>query len=345
MPRILGAVLTFLIGAVAAGAQTSQVYLLRTGTIVDTSLGAAYVAQANGSIERVDLSTGGGLWTSRSASLPIGASDAYVVGQADPSPFGTLAVVFLDVQSGVPVSEASIPLPAGAVSIVTPSQYSGFFTASAEADGSDFVVRWYYISYPEIVDAPPAQYSGSARVDPRDGTVISAEGGAVTDVPEWYSNASPPQPWQAGSVTASINEYSGGPILLKRTVTATGQALPDVLLTNYGSVWPSLDTRDVMVEEQYVYGGYRMRVVTIETGETIADFLVATPVTSFVVFDGAIISFTQPYVYVSGGHLIGVPGAVIALSLPTGVSKWSVIRRAPEQEGRAATPRSRSVRH
>jgi hypothetical protein len=340
-----------LIGGVAADAQTAQVYLLRRGTLVDTFRGASYVAKAGGSIQAVALVTGAALWTSRSASLPIGASDSYVAGQAEISPFGTLAVVFLDVRNGVPVSEANIPLPASVQSMVSDSSISGFFLATAVADGSDFKVSWYYDDRVFFgVERPLQQFAGSARVDPRSGTVLTFDGGLVTGVPAWFNTygGAPAQPWQSGGVTASTSVGSGGSITLKRTSTATGQQLPDVLLSSNALVAvPSFDAHHVVVVERgpgAFSGGYRNLTFAIDTGGRIGDFIDDHSLGPFVVFGGAIITTTQSYTY--GG--IYVPLSLVARLLPTGAQKWSVTRRDPAADGAAPKvnpPRGRAVRH
>src|ERR1043166_8376499 len=217
-------------------------------------------------IQAIDLATGATLWTSRSAALPIGGSASYVVSQAEQSKPEALSVVFLDARNGLAVSQANIPLPAASV-------YSSFL-AIAQADGSDFVVSWYFEDRVAFdTDALPHQYAGVARIDPVSGTIKSADGGLVGDYPAWrlqYGSAAR-QPWHAGSVTGTATGPFGQ-VTLKRTVTATGQVLPDIVISNKATAsLPSVDGRYLFVEElsALMVDGYRVLIISTEPGETI----------------------------------------------------------------------------
>jgi hypothetical protein len=347
--------LALLAGGVVASAQTPPIYLLRSGTIVDSLRGYAYVAEPNGSVQAVDLRTGGVLWSSRSASLPLGANDSYVAAQEENSRPGTLSIVFLDIRNGSAVSQANIPLPANVVAMIAPSFYGSFFVTTAQVKGRDFELSWFY-DYRGSGDAccpPEILYSGSADVDPRTGAVLSFDGGLVADYPAWYGTygATPAPPWRAGNVMATMSNDGHGSITLKRSSIFSGQAFPDVLLSSHAnSATVSVDQRYVWVEEKPVSVGfpstYPILIFETESGERIGDFLTEFPNPDFVVFDGAFIGTTQSIRYYLPTSSY-VPPTLAALSLPTGAPKWSVPRRAPEDATgpKTSPPLRRSVRH
>lgn len=347
--RLFAAGLILLIGGVAAVAQTSPVYLLRSsGTFVDPARGTAYMPRVGGIIQAIDLATGAALWATSSASLPIGGNDSYVVGEVEQSAPGTLTVVFFDRRNGIAVSQANIPLPASPV--------YGSFVAMAQPDGTDFVVSWYFNDIVYIFQSdppPPHQYAGVARVDPASGTIKSADGGLVSDYPAWllHYGSSAPQPWHAGSVTATATGPVGQ-VTLKRTVTATGQALPDITISNKATAsLPSVDGQYLFVEEASALStlSYRVLIVSIETGETIGDYVIddvaGFPPAEFVVFAGAIITTTPEHAFGSGATEIVFPLAVAAFSLPGGAPKWSVIPRGAFNSNGWPPLRRRSARH
>ncbi len=346
MSRLFAAVLTLWVAGVAV-AQSSSVYLLNNSTFVDPVRGAAYMPRTGSMIQAIDLTTGASLWASRSAAVPIGGSDSYLAGVAEQSSAGALTVVFLDARNGIAISQANIPLPASPV-------YSSFIV-TAQPDGSDFVVSWYFndVVYIFESDVPPHQYAGVARIDPASGTIKSADGGLVSETPAWLQHygTSAPQPWHAGSVTATATGPFGQ-VTLKRTVTATGQALPDITISNKATASaPSVDGQYLFVEEAstFITGAYRILIVSIETGETIGDYVVDDvaefPPAAFLVFDGTIITTTPQHSYRSGDAEIVFPLAVAAFSLPGGAPKWSVVPRSAFNSNGWPPLRRRSTRH
>ncbi|HEX3110591.1 MAG TPA: hypothetical protein VHU41_15960, partial [Thermoanaerobaculia bacterium] len=315
--------------------------------------GFAYLAEPEGSIEAVNLATGETLWTSRSASLPIGANDSYVAAQEEQSTPGTFAVVFLDIRNGSAVSRAVIPLPAPVHSMVGVSQVSGFFLATAKATGNDIDVSWYYddrVYFGAYTGLPPTMYTGNARVDPRTGTIVAIDPGVVvTDYPSWFTTygANPAPPWRSGNVFASPSVGSDGSITLKRTSIFNGQPLPDVLLSSHANfATSSVDSRNVFVEESSGGGSYRIRIFETETGAAVGDYL-AAPLAGFVVFNGSIITTKQSYGFYAGVPTF-LPATLAAFLLPTGAPVWSVTRRDPDTDAappKTGPPLRRAVRH
>jgi hypothetical protein len=332
---------TVLFSSIAVlAAAPSPPFLLRDTAIVDEGRGAAYIAKPNGTIEALDLAGGRTLWTSDDAALPLGVDDGLLVAQFEEKPpTERLRIVIIDAAGGDKVSEATIALPAGVRALVS-DELGTSFRATAERDGATFLISWYFQSLAVRGEAQDEDeqkmstraFAGSARVHSQTGKVVASSGGPVTDVPgPWKKYGAPPQqPWHTGAVSARSEGGRGGPLVLKRTETASGRPLPEQALSNRALVnVASFDQRHLLVTERVGEGGpddpeYRWQVFAMDTGERATEFRRDVSAAPFFLFEDSIVLVSQPQALRRGEVLVKEPLKLEAFRLSTGVAKWNV---------------------
>ncbi|HEY0372024.1 MAG TPA: PQQ-binding-like beta-propeller repeat protein [Thermoanaerobaculia bacterium] len=342
----------------AFAAEPPSPFQLRDTAIIDEPRGAAYIAKPNGTIDAVDLAAGRTLWNSDDAALPLGVGDDLLVAQFEEKPAGErLRIVVIDTASGSKVSEATIPLPDGARALVS-DELGKKFRATAEREGATFLITWYYQSLAVRGDAREKEedereeagsFAGSVRIQARSGKVLASSGGPVTDVPaRWRMHGAPPQqPWHANGRSVRSEGGRGGPLVLKRTESASGRPLPEQAVSNRALVHvASFDQRHLLVTERVGDGGpddpeYRWQVFAMDTGERATELRRDVSATPFFVFGDSIVLISPPHAYRNGDTLVEVPLKLEAFRLSTSVAKWNVELRDLTYRGRMPLRRAK----
>jgi hypothetical protein len=328
-----------LFSAAGAFAQPASAFLLRRGAIVDPVRGGAYISRPGGTIDAVDLTSGRTLWTSGDAAVPLGVGDGLLIAQFEEKPKATerLQVVVMNVAGGDKVSEASIPLPAGVRGLVA-DERGRSFRATAEREGSHFLVSWYYLEHlsrgiaPERGQPMVRRFAGSARVHPQTGKVVASEGGPVNEVPgRWKTHGTPPlPPWRSGNVSARTEGGRGGPLTMRRTDALSGRSLPDQTLSKAAiTSVPSADQRHLLASERVGEGGpddpeYRWAIFAIDTAERATELRRDVSASAFFVFGDSVILESPAHGYRRGDLQVDEPLEIHAIRLSTGVAKWEV---------------------
>lgn len=331
-------------------------FLLQHGAIVDPAGGAAYVAKPNGTIDAVDLASGRTRWTSAEAALPLGLDQNLLVAQVEekPEPTERFHLVVLDAAGGGKLNEATVTLPAGVRALVADEKGISF-RATAEREGTLFLVSWYYQELlvepipPKPGDTPLRLYAGSVRINPQTGKIIAADGGQMGAVPaRWKTYGALPQaPWQAGAVSARAEGGRGGPLTLKR-MGAGGAALPDQPLSKRALIAvPSADQRHLLATERVGQGGpddpeYRWLIFTMDAAQPVMELRRDVSAAPFFVFSDSIVLVSQPQWYLRGGVRIDEPLQLQASRVSTGVATWNVELRDLNYRGELPLRRRRS---
>ncbi|HXU32051.1 MAG TPA: hypothetical protein VN851_15895, partial [Thermoanaerobaculia bacterium] len=123
-----------LIGAAPVPVLASQ--RLGEGAVVDPARGIAYVAQPQGGIEALDLSTGQAVWRSAAAAKPLSLAGEALLVQEEPDTGGVLRLATLDPRTGAEKGRAELALPAGLWANVTDGSRGTFRLRAAEGGGS-----------------------------------------------------------------------------------------------------------------------------------------------------------------------------------------------------------------
>jgi len=303
--------------------------LLGDGAVVDAARGVAYVAQPQGGIEALDLSTGKAVWRSAVAAKPLALVGEGLLAQEEPGIGGALRVATLDVATGREEMRSELALPVGLAATVTDNLRGTFRIRAAvlEGGGGTVVLAWIATvaaplrgflppdlsrapaGAPAVVSAPAARAGGfrrgAARFDPATGRLTP-----VADA-------------EAASLAAAID----------RNLAPGGSA--EVSGASGTPGLPSIDGRHALTSERVAgsFHTYRWSISDRATGAVLAVLDAPVSFAPFVVAGPKVIYLAQPSMRRENGVTIRQELRLRALDLSTGAESWQAVVRDSAYRG------------
>jgi hypothetical protein len=269
--------------------------------VADAAGKVAFIANATGGIDAVDLAKGELLWDSKEASKPLALSGDNLLAQIGVKDKANQArIVVLDVtRRGKKVSESeAIVLP----DWVSLGKHHGrSFFSTGRMVKRDLLYYWNADAWyaggaapPEILERLKKDQSGVARVNVETGKVEMLANDDVPNIdpklPKELEKVASRQYWTgthwltnpliAGEKVAALSMTQDGDkqtLTLKRWEQATGKELKDTELLQGKALWPqvTLDGKHLLVhqalvKEELPEGDYAWWLFSLESGERIA---------------------------------------------------------------------------
>ncbi len=319
--------LAVVIAAFPAPARAAN--LLGDGAVVDAVRGIAFVAQPQGGIEALDLSTGKAVWRSAAAAKPLALVGGALLAQDEPGPSGALRVALLDTATGGEKTRAELSLPAGLRASVT-DDLRGSFRVRAmllEGTGSSVALAWTAAVAPPLRGFLPPDISrvpvGAAIAAPTPAAKVGGfERGAARLDPA-TGRVTPVADSEVVSLAAAID----------RSLAPGGAA--EMEGASGSSGFASIDGRHALRSER-VAGSlhtYRWSISDRGTGAVLAVLDAPVSLAPFVVVGGKVIYLAQPSLRRENGVTIRQPLRLRALDLANGAESWQAVVRDSAYRG------------
>jgi hypothetical protein len=259
---------------------------------------------------------------------------------------GSLPLVALDVSdSGKPAVQVEVALPEEVTAMIDDGPEASF-RVSARVVQERVLVSWSLSKgsltgvHPDVLKPPPpAEFSGVASIDFRNGTVEPAleQSPPGSDEAQWpddvserlRANSFAGKPWRAGRLIAGVAREPTGRTqraILKRRDEETGKELPDVLLSGDGFIfrYSSADGRHLLAsrpsgsaEEPWVWA-----IRSTESGEVVAEVRHQLVGSAFFVWGRRLVYESPRGGRRRAGQWIEEPLALRALDLPSSEQVW-----------------------
>ena len=305
------ALMVGLLAPALAFAETSaSAPALHDGVVVDAGRGLAYVMNAKGGIDALDLATGNVRWTSTAAVKPLALVDGVLLAEAATDQAGELPVVALDAK-GAAKSQLRIPLPAGVLAQAIDSPTRRFRAEAFVADDGLVTVSW------AATDEKPLQ----GMVPPElDGTQAPTVGAAPASAVAEPKSGAARLDLANGRVAEVVSDKAKALQLAPRAATAAGKGL------DLRRQLPSVDGRHVLSTEPVAAtGGIKRFRWTVADAAGAKVGTVESPVSraSFVVAGDRVLYVAPRAARVEGGRLIEEPLRLQMVDLKSGSAVWS----------------------
>jgi hypothetical protein len=316
----------------------------------------AFVINADGGIDALDLAKGELLWDTKEAVKPLALKGKLLMAQTFVKDKGNqLRLVVLDVdKKGKKQSESDLVIFPDWAVVAATGQGSSFFTR-ARIDKDDLYLfwdahRWYYggaAPTPDILKAAKKDEAGVARINLGAGKVEMLAKDKVPDLdpklPKELEKIESQQYWSgsdwlkkpliAGDKAVALAVKQDGDkqtLTLKRWDLSSGKELEAKELVKGKSLWPQigLDGKHVFVHQALVKehlpdGDYVFWVFDLESGEQVAELPYETMESPTVLGRRLYYAVVKPAK--GGGPGFGVmeqPRALKAVDLKTGKVDW-----------------------
>lgn len=300
---LLCCALVALVAAFAAAGAAAQ--SLTDGAVIDTAAGVAYLMNARGGIDAIELERGALQWSSPAAAKPLAVAGGRLLALALPCG-AEPAIVTLD-RTGRAVASAALTLPAGVRPTLKDDLNGSFRVEAVSGSGGELLLLWTAIRQPArgVEDLDHALVVGQS---PPPEELLSAAGAFRVDTttgqlrPATTADADTLRTESADAVARGIAALTSGP----RTFTAVdGRA--QLTSTRQG--------------ESQADRHYRW---TISAGSRTLGTLESSAATSAFAVRGG----TLYYVVPAGGRLAGTEmktrGLTLrAVDLASGTERWS----------------------
>ncbi len=331
-PVAIGAFFLIFAAAVAAPACAAYTaFRLGDGAVVDPVRAVAFIAQPQGGIEALDLSTGKAVWRSASAAKPLALlAGGALLAQDEPGADGTLRLALLDPATGAEKGRTDFALPEGVRASVVDDLRGTFRVRAAVApDTQEVLLAWTATATPPLhgflppdisrvpvpvaalaaVAAPAAPVAtglrrGAARLDFVDGDLATGK-------------ATPADDTEADSIALAIDRSLAPGAEVELT---TGAAAPGLL---------SIDRRHALASERVAgtLHTFRWSVSLVETGAVVAVLDAPVSLAPFVVVGANVIYIAQPSARRAPSGMLRRPLRLQALDLSTGAEAWQAVVR------------------
>ena len=286
-------------------------FQLIPGVIVTYDRSQAYVMNAEGGIDAIDLSQGTAVWTTKKASKPLGLQGNLLICQVEPSRAGTkLGVVALNIQErGKQVFSKSMRLPAG-VTVSIDETLNSSFIVSVQPSGSNAVFSWDYNEHPIQGLIPPDDSENSEM--------------GLRAIPESTTSGSFRMNLTSGkisSLTTEARPFAPAPSALTSVVAK--ERIAGVT----GDQFVSADGRHILSSERIandaVWEKYRWTIFTRSTGESLGEIKSHVSVSPFFIADSKVIYETTPFLRQTQSGLVEEPAKIRAVDFNTSQELWS----------------------
>ncbi|MEP7009564.1 MAG: hypothetical protein ABJC13_04505 [Acidobacteriota bacterium] len=320
----------FLIAAAPVPVRASQV--LGDGAVVDSIRGIAYLAQPQGGIEALDLSTGQAVWRSAAAAKPLalaGGTGEALLAQMEPGTGGVLRIATLDPRTGAEKGRGELALPAGLWASVTDNLRGTFrLRAAAVHDGGSILLAWTATAAAPLHGFVPPDLSLRVPI----GAAVAAPTPAAK-VGGFERGAARLDPVTGRITPVADSEVVALAAAIDRGLAPGGAA--EVAGASGPSGFASIDGRHALTSER-VAGSlhtYRWSISVRQTGSVLAVLDVPVSFAPFVVVGGKVIYLAQPSLRRENGVTIGQPLRLRALDLQTGAESWQAVVRDSAYRG------------
>jgi len=289
-------------------------FQLIPGVIVTSDRSQAYVMNAKGGIDAIDLSQGTVVWTTKEASKPLGLQGNLLISQVEPSRANNkLDVVALNIQErGKQMVAGSVKLSDG-VTVSIDETLDSSFVVRVQPSGENTVFSWDYIEHPiqGIPPDDPESSEMSLEVMPEAAADLKASGalrmnlksGKISSLPKGTKSFAP-----APSALTSV-------VAEERIAGVTGDQ------------FDSADGRHILSSERIandsVWEKYRWTIFNRSTGERLGEIKSHVSASPFFIADSKVIYETTPSLRQTKSGLVEEPAKIKAVDFNTGQELWS----------------------
>jgi len=339
MVRLLSLALLFslvILTPVAAFTQSADLATpgastVRDGVVVDAARGVAFLMNAAGGIDAIDLAAGNVVWTSEEAARPLALAGDQLIAQGVATEKGVLPLVALNAGTGtVAGTVARLPLAENVWARV--DQGLGItFRVNATLEGTDLLVAW---SQTRAGNGKPAQgYYPSDQEGATPGAAPRrAPAAAGPSVEEGVA--------RVNLVTGRVAQV-GAQELASRGFAAHMTIQTGSFVANVpGRQFLSADGRHVLVSQretaqnEYPWqGAYRWTIYDRASGAHLLELTRPTSTSPFVVAAGRLLYESRPTGIRTEGGMVEQPLMVRAVDLTTGNELWARQIRNTDYEG------------
>jgi hypothetical protein len=315
---------------------------LRPGVVIDPGAAAAYLMNPQRGIDKINLSSGGLLWSTSSAAKPLALLDDRLVAQADPRPpdFHALPLAMLDTKDGSVASRISIPLPSDVVPSVD-NRLGTSFTTSTRVDQNRLTLTWDYskqtisgVNRPGL-EPERIEEHGAVSINLKTQRVetlthqqaIAAMRGARKPPVTTPSEAFLTPPQLAGKLFFTTKLESNRAVL-KRWDAASGSPLPDIELDSpFAVAIASADGADLVTAKAAGANAvgienYLWSIYSLTKGDRVAQIKIAQSPAAYVLLRSLLIYESLPVSQRINGVMRAEPLQLRAFNISTGIIAW-----------------------
>lgn len=285
----------------ASSAALADAVNLGDGVVVDTARGVAFVANAAGDLDAVELERGHLLW-SAAAAKPLAAAEGLVIAQAEPSAAGALEIVSFDPADGTRGRvKARVELPKKVRADLRDAPGRSF-RAAARMEQGGLRVSW---------TATNTSPDGTMR-----GYLPSAgEGGGPAEL-------------TTGAVLLDLDSGVATEADAPAAAGVSVEALPASAVPGAtGNLFASADGRHVLESARRSgddpFEGYGWTIYARDTGEALGELTSSSSAVPFVVAGGRLLYVSQRSVRARGNEVVDEPMQLRAFDLAQGRQLWS----------------------
>jgi hypothetical protein len=300
---------------------------LGDGAVVDAARGIAYVAQPQGGIEALDLSTGKAVWRSAAAAKPLALVGGALLAQDEPGNDGALRLATLDAATGAERMRAELALPVGISATVTDNLRGTFRVRAGVLEGeSSVVIAWTAAAAPPLRGFLPPDLSRTPVGAPAAAVPAARAGG--------FRRGAARLDLAAGRLTPVLDsEAVGLAAALDRSLAPAASA--EAAGESGFAGLPSIDGRHALTSERVAgtLHAYRWSISDRATGAVVAVLDAPVSFAPFVVAGPKVIYLAQPSLWRENGVTIRQELRLRALDLATGAVGWQAVVRDSAYRG------------
>ncbi len=323
--------------------------------VADAAGKTAYVANAAGGIDAIDLAKGELLWDTKEATKPLALLGDKLLAQTPvKDKANQLRIIVLDTgKKGKKVLESDAVVFPEWVAVGAMGQGSSLISRGRGEKGDLFLIWDAHTRYyggaaptPEILERAKKDASGIARINVESGKVVMLDKEKLPDfgpkIPKELEKVTSQQYWTgsdwltkpvvAGDKVAALAVKQNGDkqtMTLKRWELSSGKELEEKELLQGKALWPQMGldgkhlfVHQALVKEQLPEGDFAWWVFNLETGERVAKLPHETLQSPVVLGSRLYYSYAKP---MKGGINPGFgeqERAVRAVDLKTGKVEW-----------------------
>ncbi|HEX4952801.1 MAG TPA: hypothetical protein VF017_05330 [Thermoanaerobaculia bacterium] len=312
--------------ALAAGERAASP-ALADGVVVDAARGVAYVMNAQGGIDAVELARGTTSWATDAAAKPLLVDGETLLAQAKTGAAGQLPLALISLGADKGARPLAVELPAGVQARLVDGR-DGFFRLEAEVGAAgEVVLTWLSASIPVqgalLVDEGAPLVTASATLTERRlaHPATHQEGAAAVQLATGVARAMP------------VEEARG------RLATRAG-AERFAVKADGARQYLSADGRHFLVSQTTQAADpasrYRWTLVERASGAVLGSLATSAPTAPFVISGSRLILVAQPRIQRVEGKWLEEARTLKAIDLATGAQLWTRAVVDPTFRGPAA---------
>jgi hypothetical protein len=317
--------------------------------VIDVDGATAYTMAPGGSVEAIDLATGGVAWTSQVAAKPLGLHAGLLVAQAEIPRKDILRLVLLDTSAGGQLKTRTDLVMPDKVRASIGESAGKRFEVRAISSGDDLYVAWEYRSQSVSglrlgpgITLDRKKVDGTVRLDPETGVTVPVALDELQTAPTqelpsilqqlYEAGELSMQPARAGDVLYAFDPTAGdlsGRRTIRRWQTGSGEPLPpirtstaDVSFKLASSNSPHFLASGAVGQGARRWERFAWEVYDLETGASLGETRSHVAAAPFVIWNGMLIHELQPHAQRDGDSWIEEPRQLKAIALSDGAERW-----------------------